>query len=781
ADGPHTFVELDTLTANFRRMSEAIQIRQAALRESEAKYRSLIEQSADAVYLLYEGKFEVINPKFEELFGITSEEARATDFDFLSLVAPQSQSIIAERVQKQEKGEELSPRYEFTALDKEGREIEVEVSVSYVPYHGGTATQGVLRDITARKRMEEKLREREERYRTLVENVPIGVYRNTPGPTGKFLTANPTFLQIFGFDSEEELKAINVSDLYVNPKDRKAFSDRLLAEGHVTGLELQLRKQDGTPIWTSVTARVTHDEMQGLTYFDCTIENITVRKQIEAEREELLARIRRQAQQVRQIINTVPEGVLVIDAEGRVVQANPVAESALEVLASAKKGDIITRLGNRPLYELLTSPPTSGLWHEVEANKRIFEVIARSVHNGSDPETWVLVVRDVTREREIERQARQQERLAAVGQLAAGIAHDFNNILATIVLYTQMISGTEELSARNRKQLATINDQAKQATQLIQQILDFSRRAVIERRPLDLLSLLQEQVQLLERTLSENIQIHLAYEEDEYIINADPGRIQQALTNLALNARDAMSKGGTLRLALQRITVIPGQQLSLPPELKPGDWIQLIVSDTGEGILPRDLPHLFEPFFTTKEPGRGSGLGLAQVHGIVRQHGGHIDVDTQVGAGTTFNIYLPALTSKPPEALSSELPDLIKGRGQTILVVEDNVGTRDALVASLRSLGYRVTKAANGEEALGMLAGMQVELVLSDVVMPKMGGKALLHALREQGIDVPVILLTGHPLMEELEALREVGLDDWLSKPISLVELAEAVNRALNR
>jgi len=650
---PVAFAEIDALLTDFRRMSQAIRARETALRESEVKYRSLIEQSEDAIYLLYKNRFELINPKFEALFGVTPEEVQAPDFDFRSLVAPESLPLIEARMQKMAAGAKLSPRYEFTALHKDGRRIEVEVSVSYVPYRGGTATQGVLRDITARKQME-------------------------------------------------------------------------------------------------------------------------------AERERLLAQIQQQAREVQQIIDTVPEGVLLLNADRRVVLTNPAAKEALAVLTDVGPEAQLVRLGDRALEDLLTSPPTKGLWHEVQSDSRIFEVIARSMYNGAEAENWVLVLRDVTRERQVQQRVHQQERLAAIGQLAAGIAHDFNNILATIVLYAQMLARTPGLAPRSREQLAIIDDQAQQATDLIQQILDFSRRAVIERKPVDLGALLVEQVRLLERTLPASINVELHGEGDEYLVNGDPTRLRQVVTNLALNARDAMPEGGILRIELAHLEVEPGRTSPLA-ELEPGLWVELTVSDNGVGISETVRQHLFEPFFTTKAPGEGSGLGLAQVHGIVRQHEGHIEVSSRPGEGTTFAVYLPALREAPGSSFSVEGGVLFPGRGETVLVVEDNTDTRQALIAGLKSLGYRTVEAANGEEALEILEGLRVAVVLSDMVMPKMGGKALVRALRERGVKTPVVLLTGHPLAEEAEALQTPEVCEQLSKPVHLSHLAEAIRRALER
>jgi CheY-like chemotaxis protein len=240
-----------------------------------------------------------------------------------------------------------------------------------------------------------------------------------------------------------------------------------------------------------------------------------------------------------------------------------------------------------------------------------------------------------------------------------------------------------------------------------------------------------------------------------------------------------MPEGGILRIGLERVKV-SSDELLLLPGMEPGEWVQVVVSDTGTGIPPDVLPHIFEPFFTTRAP-LGSGLGLAQVHGIVGQHEGLIDVETQVGQGTTFTIYLPALPVSPSGASLEGLPDLVKGQGETVLVVEDSRSVRRALVESLKMLNYQVLEAANGREALVLLEQHdEMALVLSDVVMPRMGGIALLHSMRERGLAVRVVMLTGHLLKrKELENLRAQGMTDWLLKPPSLEQLAQVVDRVL--
>jgi signal transduction histidine kinase/CheY-like chemotaxis protein len=493
------------------------------------------------------------------------------------------------------------------------------------------------------------------------------------------------------------------------------------------------------------------------------------------------AALRASRRELEHVLVTVPEGVLVLDARGKVLLANPVAERYLEILSTRQQGEAITYLGDDALENLLTSPP-QGLWHEIEAGTRTFDVIARPIANGPDPEQWVLVLRDVTEERMVRRRTALQERLASVGQLAAGIAHDFNNLISVIAIYAQMGARDAGLPARHQEQSSIILEQTRYAADLVQQVLDFSRRATLDRRPVDLLVFIKEQVKLLERTIPEHIDIHLNYGREPYFINADPTRMQQVMMNLAVNARDAMPDGGRLSVELAQIQVEDPKKAPLPG-METGDWVRLTVADTGVGIPEDVLPRVFEPFFTTKRVGEGSGLGLSQVWGIVKQHDGFIDVESREGSGTTLTLYLPALKTRQPDDLDVPAEDLPRGAGEMILLVEDNAALREALRKSLTSLNYRILESTNGHEALDVLkrqAG-DVALVLSDLVMPRMGGEALFYALKEKYPEIPMILLTGHPMEEELKEMEAHGLGRHLLKPPDTEELAWAVAELLGR
>ena len=390
----------------------------------------------------------------------------------------------------------------------------------------------------------------------------------------------------------------------------------------------------------------------------------------------------------------------------------------------------------------------------------------------------ISVARDVTERRRMERELKQQERLAAVGQLAGGIAHDFNNILASITLYAQMPLGRTALPPLAEKALKTILEESHRAADLVQQILDFSRSAMMETEYVSLVALVDRALELLRRTIPESIRLKAEATSDPCMIRADTTRIHQALTNLALNAKDAMPKGGELRISVEPITVEPDAQPPLP-EMLPGRWARMEVSDTGTGMTSEVTEHLFEPFYTTKEPGKGTGLGLAQVYGIVKQHEGFIDVETAEGQGSTFTIFLPLVDEGVDREEQEREAPPVQGQGETILVVEDADQLREGIQAGLQSLGYRVVAAGNGVQALDAVVRQDVDLVITDVVMPEMGGEDLLRHLRDGNPELKIIAMTGHVMDTDVRSLRSIGFSAALRKPFSIQTLTQTVRTVL--
>ncbi len=560
----------------------------------------------------------------------------------------------------------------------------------------------------------------------------------------------------------------------------QASNNRVLMANNPAPISYRIVWPDGTErtVWAQGELVLNeHNEPIALSGY---VQDITSRQQAEQERDRLLTRIQQQARQLKKVMEAAPEGIILLDSQYRVLQANAVARQALTVLTNGANNETIARLGDRGVEMLLTSPP-KGLWHEVAADERLFEISARQLEHAPDRQGWVLVLRETTKQREIEEQLQRQERLAAVGKLAAGIAHDFNNLLAVIVLYAQLLEVKLDLEPKEKGQLETIVQQANRASRLIQQILDFSRRSTITKEPLELRVLLKEEVGLLKRTLPENIEIELVAEPEEYLINADLTRIQQVIMNLAVNARDALPDGGHLTLTLESLDLDDTKELPLPNML-PGSWIHLSIADTGVGIAPDIIDHIFDPFFTTKEIGDGTGLGLSQVHGIVGQHDGFIDVSSELGQGTTFDIYLPWLDTDVRFSLEPQMKDLQYGRGQRILIVEDETALREVLAEALTEWQYDVLQAGDGEQAITLLTenGVGVDLVISDLVMPRMGGTAFVQALRQHGWHMPILIMSGHPLNLDMDLLQAASVFRVLSKPLNPLMLNQVIAEALS-
>ena len=480
------------------------------------------------------------------------------------------------------------------------------------------------------------------------------------------------------------------------------------------------------------------------------------------------------------LVQSLRDPVLVVDTEGQVVDANPAAHRVVE------NGD--GELIGQPLPDAL--PAASSLLSssansttdredvsiEVEGRERWFELRLSDITDQYDQLIGHLIVlHDVTERIETTRRLRRQERLAAIGQLAGGIAHDFNNLIGSITLHAQLAERVvDERPEAVHENLEVIVEESRRAADLVDQILDFSRRQVIDTESLDLGPFVEEMAGILRRTIREDIRLVVETPPHPCVVDADPTRVQQVLLNLATNARDAMPHGGLLRI------VVECAWSALDENGKSGRrWVRLIVSDTGTGMDEETRKHVFEPFFTTKRPDEGTGLGLAQVYGIVKQHGGRVEVETAPGEGSTFTVLLPVAEGADRRKDGTSDPS-IRGSGETILVVEDTERYLRALREGLESLNYRVLTAADGQEALETLSGEQVDLLLTDLVMAEMGGEALLRRVHREVPDLKAVAMTGFARAGNGRALREAGFTAVVGKPFSMQRLASVVHDALN-
>ena len=804
-----------------------VRTRTRELAESEERFRTVVERSADGIALMdaYGGVL-LWNSSMERITGL-----RAADVLGKPVWEVAESLIPAEDGERRDKvrgtmqkllasGESLTapgPR-EWHFVRPDGDRIFVESSTFTIDLASRVMVGAVVRDITGRKRME--LAEREQRQLAEALRDAAAMLNRTLDFDVVLDAILESVARIVPYDAATVML---VEDDHVRPVrlrgcEARGSADSLMAMRPAvdslptlermlaTGGPVVIPDTRQDPEWrylaetswirsyVAAPLRVRNVIVGFLTLDSATpghfdehdaerLQAFADHAAIALTNARLYDEVRTAASRLRQILEAVPVGVVLLDASGRILEANPAARQDLTVLAGVGTGKRIEHLGDHLLPDLMAPPPEGRAWHEVHSGDRIFAVFARQAVTPQGREGSVLVIREITQEREIRERLERQERMAVLGQLAAGIAHDFNNILAVIVLYGQMLTRSESLLADDRRRAQVMVEQAQRAAELVEQILDFSRRAVLQRQVVDLASLVGGQIEILRRALPESIQVVFEQDTGPHAVRVDPGRMAQMLMNLAVNARDAMPQGGTLRIELERVVITDDDALPLP-EMAPGPWVKLSVSDTGVGIEPEDLSHIFEPFFTTKEPGKGSGLGLAQVDGIVAQHGGHITVQSQVGGGTVFTVYLPAEADAEVRQHASGPGNLLRGNGQRILLVEDAPGVREALRSALEEMDYQVVTAEDGQAALDIIAeeGTEIDLVLTDAVMPRMGGQAMLHRLRQEGWTMPVIMLTGHPMEAQLRRLEaEAGLDGWLLKPPDLRQLSELIARALQR
>jgi signal transduction histidine kinase/CheY-like chemotaxis protein len=382
---------------------------------------------------------------------------------------------------------------------------------------------------------------------------------------------------------------------------------------------------------------------------------------------------------------------------------------------------------------------------------------------------YISVARDVTREVELERQLRRQQKLEAIGTLASGVAHDFNNLLTGVLGYAELLAEGRCSPVEVAEAARVIGEAARRGAELTSQLLGFGLQTPLRSEPVDVHEVIGEVVRLLSRTLARSVSLQLDLAAPRSTVHGDPGQLQQVFLNLALNARDAMPEGGAL---LFRTEIVPGGE---PPR------IAVAVRDTGVGIAEPLRERIFEPFFTTKQSEKGSGMGLSVVYGIVQSHGGSISLESEVGVGTQLEVQLPLASEEAPARTARAADVPVRGQGR-VLVVDDEAGIRRVAARMLRHLGYQVDDAADGQEALARLRASPAAyaLALLDLDMPGMDGRVCLHGLREIRPDLPVVVSTGIPASElgEIAKRDTVGL---LPKPYDLHGLSQAVAAVLAR
>ncbi len=634
-------------------------------------------------------------------------------------------------------------------------------------------------------RMRHRLAEREELFRLISENAADMLA--VVDMDGQRIYNSHAYQKVLGY-SPEELK--NSSSLeQIHPEDRERVTEAT-AEARRTGagknLEYRIRHKDGTWRVLESTSSVIRDS-KGVP------EKLVIVNRDITERKRASEALRLSEVSFRSVIENAPYGIYRAHPDGKFLLVNP----ALQKMLGYESEDELLRVN------LATGVHRDPLEHQklndLFANQKDFTDVevewkrkdgtpikARCTgwlvkDAGESADYFEVFVEDVTEKRVLERQLRMAQKMEAIGRLSGGIAHDFNNMLGVIIGYSQVLKRALPPGSPLLEHAEEIEKAGQRAASLTRQLLAFSRQQVLAPAVMNLNSLISEMQKMLARLIGEDIELAVALDPAIGRVKADQGQIEQVVMNLAVNARDAMPQGG--RVVISTVNArLDETYTPHHPGSKVGDYVKLSVTDTGGGIDSETLGHIFEPFFTTKERGKGTGLGLATVYGVVKQSGGYIWVDSVLGKGSSFEVYLPCI-DEPVSVLDPPRPSVEQFRGtETVLLVEDADGLRKLTYMLLEQNGYRVLVAANGAEALQMVQHKpeRVDLVLTDVIMPGLNGHALAERLRVLQPGLKVLYMSGytdHAIAEH--GVLESGTN-LLHKPFSEDSLIRKLREVLD-
>ncbi len=556
-----------------------------------------------------------------------------------------------------------------------------------------------------------------------------------------------------------------------------------LTTGRTSEAEYRVRRHDGQ--WRQIASRMVavRDAAGRVEEWVGVVDDVTDLRRAEEE-------LRRSERRYRSLVTASSQIVWVVPAGGTLAVVHGAEKffGANDRLPLSDWLDTVHPEDRDRVWHVWDTNRVAGRGFQVEyrlrrPDGRWRQVLSRAVpipdEDGRIGE-WIGVLTDVTEERRLAEQVRQAQKMEAIGRLAGGVAHDFNNLLTVINGYSELVLSALVPGDTNRTAVGTIRDAGERAAGLTRQLLSFSRKQVLEPRVLDLNEVVSHADRLLRRLIGEDVGLTAALDPNVPRVKVDPSQIEQVILNLAVNARDAMPTGG--RLTIETGTVVVGEDAAVDdPDVRPGCYARLAVTDTGHGMSDEVKAQLFEPFFTTKEAGKGTGLGLAVVHGVVKQSGGHIGVYSEVGVGTTFRILLPAVDAVPAR-LSARVPVVPERGVETVLLVEDEEAVRRMAQIALEAHGYTVLTARHGREAVQVSEQHRgpLHLLLTDVVMPEMGGRELAQHLRSRGGGVRVLYMSGYTDDAVVRHGILEATDAFLHKPFTPLSLARKVRDVLD-
>jgi two-component system cell cycle sensor histidine kinase/response regulator CckA len=637
----------------------------------------------------------------------------------------------------------------------------------------GTATnKDLLKKI---KDLEESI----ETYRVLVENSPDLLYRTDL--QGRITFVSPSVYRLSGFTVEEAIGMKIAEQVYLFPEERKTLLEKLQKNGHVTNFEAQLKRKDGSVWWASTNAHFYKNKKGDILGVEGIARDISEIKTAETA-------LRESEERFRLAFRTSPDAInLSRAADGMYIDIN----EGFTKLMGYTREDVI---GKTSLSLNIWKNPedrqrlVDGLTKHGYVENLEAEFVRKSGMIGTGlvsarffrikKENVILsITRDITERKKLEQQLQQAQKFEAIATLAGGLAHDFNNLLMGIQGRASLVAAELAPSHPHSEHMQAIETYVRSATDLTSELLGFARGGKYEVNPADLNELVRNSAAMFGRT-KKQIRIHAKYQSPPPVAEIDRTQIEQVLLNLYVNAWQAMPGGGDIYLETQ-VSMLD-EAFCKPYQARPGRYVKITVTDTGIGMDESTRRQIFDPFFTTKGKARGTGLGLASAYGIVKNHAGIITVYSELGHGTTFNVYLP-LSGKEALRESPEEERLIKGT-ETVLLVDDEEMILEVGQAMLEKLGYRVIVAGSGERALDIVKqlGDELELVILDLIMPEMNGGEAFNAIKKIRPRLPVILSSGYSINGQAEEIMKKGCKGFIQKPFNLSELSKKIRKILD-
>jgi PAS domain S-box-containing protein len=774
-----------------RRLREEREQALAALERSEVTLRTIFRAAPVGIGELRPGRIlGWVNEGLAGLVGYTPEELQGKSARLLYATDAEFERVGREKRAQLEHSGVGAVQTKFR--HRGGMLVEVLVRAAAIdPLQPEAGTIFTALDITAQVQANEGLRQSEETFRQLFESMAEGVIYQSPD--GRILSANSAAEQILGIPVR-----MLVGRNSFDPTMRAIFPDGSRCPNESQPPTVALRSRQPVTnaflgFWNPREEQYRWVIMNAVPLFRkgernpykvfTTFTDVTERKKVEDERLLLVS-----------AIDQAAEAIIIVDTKGIVQYANPAVHALLGYSVAEVLGRDIRTLGSgeqdpakvaEMWAAVLRGQTWQGIWTSRRKDGSLFR--ERAIISPVRDTSGALVAatssrRDVTREEELDSQLERSQRMEAIGRLAGGIAHDFNNILQAVEGYAELALEEATSPETLREHLHEVLQAAERGSALVRQLLVFERREAGALRPLDLAILLRDLSTMVGRLIGEDLSLELDLAADLWTVVGDPGQLEQALTNLCVNAREAMPGGGRLIIEARNVT-LDAEYLATHPWAHEGDYVAVSVTDTGRGIPPEAMEHIFEPFYAMRESGGGAGPGLATVYGIVRRHDGLIHVYSEPGEGTTFRLYLPARTAGSA-VVARQLPaEEAQGGTETILLAEDDEQARKLAAIILRNAGYRTLIAEHGDQALELYRAHrdEIDIAVLDVIMPGKTGRAVADTIRADGSTFPILFMSGY----SFHRLDQTGHDgepfELIEKPFGPRDLLRRIRQLLGR